>query len=36
MVNDDGAIHRRLLADCDAPHVSEVAYATGLNLTPSR
>ena len=25
-----------VLADCDASHASEVAYAKGLNLTPSR
>ncbi len=25
-----------VLADCDASHTSEVAYAKGLNLTPSR
>ena len=41
MVNDDGRCSDdrdppAVLADCDAPHVSEVAYATGLNLTPSR
>ncbi len=25
-----------VLADCDASHASEIAYAKGLNLTPSR